>query len=222
MTRTGGGLIQSGRMGVPDTPPLKPMQTTAQQPAPQASMPQQGPPQGLIQQSEPPMPQEAVQGPSQGVETQGDDINHVANNALMLLHDPEAGPEFETMIAKGPEGAAQAVTNVYTIVRQAFEERGEQIDDALAGEAANEVLQDVTDIGMATGAFPNGEADVQSFVSKAMVMLGEQYPELQQGFAEMANDAEPDDQTAGQQLGQGMLQSPQQQGQPAEQPGGYF
>lgn len=196
MGRTGGGLITNGRTqqqqpsgGLPAAAPMKPQQ--AQQPAPP---PQQAAPQ--------PQPQQGGMAPQGGE-------NHIASNALRLLHDPQAAPEFEAMIAQGEKGAAQAVVTVGEQVVQEYEAQGQPIDPDQAADAMMMVLEDVANIGVNQGylkAEPmigDQPASVQAMIGYAMETWSQKFPEFGQEMMQGATDeVSPEDDAQAQQLAQ--------------------
>ncbi len=209
-----GGLITNGRTqqpqsDIPQASPMKPMQQQAP-PQPAQAAPQQA------------MQQPGGQPPGMG-QPQGDPglqgqpgVNHLASNALKLLHDPEASKEFEQMISQGPQGAAQAVVMIGEQVVQAHQENGAPIDEQQATDATIELIQDVGEIGLNQGylaqepVIDGVPASVTELFSNVMQMWGERFPEFAQEMAQTANDASPEQQASAQQFIQHLQQGQQQ------------
>lgn len=229
MQQTGGGLITNNRTKeptstLPQAGPVKqagqaiqrqqaqgglvqPQAQPAPQPAPQAPAPA---PQGGMAATPAPQPQGMAPGAPQGMPGE-QPINDVANNALTLLHDPEAFKQFETMIGQGPQGAAQAAALIYEQVYTAHEQHGSPVDDTNAGEAAEAIISDITDIGLAMGSFPAEPvidgipASAMEFVARTGEILAPKFPAIAAEFQAIASEgATPEDDATAQQIGQFM------------------
>ena len=233
MMQTGGGLITNSRTSEPSNtlPKAMPAKQMAQQPQQQAPAPQPQPQQqgGLVsppqQQAPAPQPQPQQQPPQGGMGPQPGQgepppggnqqapqgINDAANNALQLLHDPEAAPQFEQMIAQGPKGAAQAAATIYEQVAAAHEQHGSPISDEMAGEAAEAIISDISDIGTAIGSFQMEPlidgipASAMEFIALTGELLAPKFPAIAAEFQAIAAEgADPGDDAAAQQLAQYM------------------
>jgi len=217
-----GGLITNGRTqqpqsDIPQASPMKPIQQQAPpQPAPQAA-----PQQAMQQQGQPGMeqpPQQPGMGQPQGDPgAQGQPgVNHLASNALKLLHDPEASKEFEQMISQGPQGAAQAVVMIGEQVIQAHQQNGAPIDEQQATDATIELIQDVGEIGLNQGylqpepVIDGVPASVTELFSNVMQMWGEKFPEFAEEMSQTAQSASPQEQASAQQFMQHLQQGQQQ------------
>ena len=188
--KAGGGFLKShGLRGGGDLPaaqPMKPMGPlpTAPQggaPPPQAA-PQAPPPQG--------MPPAAPQGPQQP-QPGMNDVNDVANNALLLLHDEQSGPAFDEMISQGPQGAAQALVTIYSLLRQEYEAQGQAIDPDKAVDATEAVIEDVAAIGRARGSIKSQD-DIDDFVAMSLSQIAQQYPDVAEDMQAMAAEMPPE------------------------------
>ena len=203
LERTGGGFLRSGRMGgdLPSVQPMKPMPPVPTAPQGPAQTSQGGylGPQGAPPQQPAPMPQGQPQPAPQ--EQQGPAINDVANNALMLLHDEEAGPAFEQMIAQGVEGAAQAIVQLYSQVREGYESQGQPIDEEMSGEAAQMVIKDIADIGKALGSIQS-EDDIDDMVTMSLSTIAQQFPDVAESMQAMVAEMAPEDIERGQAIAQ--------------------
>jgi len=181
LSRTGGGLIHSGRSkpdsDLPMARSIKPMRaptpaqgaSTGQAPqsAPQGAqppMPQQAPPQP----AQAPMPAQGMLGPAGGQPMPqggagampGEDmgapggVNDVASNALRILHDDNASQRFDDMISQGPVVAGQVAEIIYSQVMQLHSQNGSPVNEDNAAQAIDEITQDIADIGLSMGSFP--------------------------------------------------------------------
>lgn len=232
MNVTGGGLLQSGRtqpeppqprpVGL-DKPPASAQPQQSAPPAgqvPQAGQAPQGQPQG--------QPQGGPPAPGPGPEAHND----LMNNALRLLHDPQAAPEFESMIAQGEKGAAHAAVTIGEQVINAHNQNGAGVDDNMVEDAITAIVDDITAIGLGNGSLQpepmiNGEpASKMAVMAYASETWAQKFPEFAAGLAQVAQQGTPQDDAAAQQLAQYLQSSgqqpaqgqPQQAAQPTQQP----
>ena len=238
LERSGGGLLSNGRMGGnkgDGLPSVKPMRPAQPQAAPQAPAPQQAPqsaPQPQAPQQPPqgaPMPQGQEGMPQGEPQGQGSGVNDLMNNGLALLHDEQAAPEFEKMIAQGEEGAATAAVTIGKQVLAAHMERGFQPDPAQASDAIMEIVNDIADIGLGNGSIPeqplvNGvPAGVYAIYAYAADQWTAAFPEFGQSMKEEIQSATPQDDEAARQVAAYMKQRKQEkangnQNQSAQEP----
>lgn len=233
LERSGGGLLTNGRMGggKSDLPSVKPMRPQQPQASPQ---PQQAPAPQQPQQA-PQAPQGAPQAPPQQGMPQGQEapqeggMNDLANNALMLLHDEQAAPEFEAMIAQGEEGAATAAVTIGKQVINAYTQRGVQPDPNKMSDAIMEVVGDIAEIGIGNGSIPqepliNGvPAGVYAIYAYASDQWTAAFPEFGESLKQEIQAATQQDDEAARQVAAYMKQrkANANQGQPTqEQPNG--
>ena len=156
MSNTGGGLLTNGRtqqappeMNMPQVSAPRQAQSAPQQ------MPQGGPPQGAPQPQAPGAPQGAgPPGQSGG--------GSVSDLSLTLLHDPQIGPEYQKLIAQGPEAAAQVAVQLYEKVVEGFQGQGQQIDETEGAEAAEIVMEDIAAMGVGMTAQQQADAAQQA------------------------------------------------------------
>lgn len=209
LERSGGGLLTNGRMkktesDLPSVPPMRPqMAQSAPQPQipaqaatapPAAPQAQQGIPQG--------MPQNQGMMPQGDEMDQGSSNNDLANNALALLHDEEAAPQYEQLIAEGEEGAARAAVMIGKQVVDAHLQRGFEPDTDQASDAIMEVVGDIAEIGMGMGAIPqeplvNGvPAGVYAIMAYAADQWAAEFPEFGQSLKEEVSQATAEDDNA--------------------------
>lgn len=230
--RSGGGLLTNGRTQSKGTglPAVSPMRPQPQQAAPQAPPQQQAAPAPVQAPQSMPMDQGMQQGgmpPDPNMEQPGG-RNDMMNNALALLHDPRAAPEFENMISQGEEGAATAAVTIGKQVVQAHVKRGFEPDVNQASDAIMEVVGDIVEIGIANGSIPsepmiNGvPAGMYATLAYAADQWAAVFPEFGDSLKQEITQATQQDDEAARQVAAYMQQRKQgaNQSQPTgQQPG---
>lgn len=199
MSLTGGGLLQSGR---------------TQPPAPEINVPQVAANSRPREVADAGQAQVAPVGGVEGVEG----VNRVSDLSLRMLHDENIGPEFQKLIAQGPEAAAQVAVQIYDKIVQGFSQHGEPIDDAQGAEAAEIVMDDISEMGVAMTQQQQGQGfemepssggeplSVQKFKSITLDMLAQKYPDIGATAQQIAAEpVTPEEQAQADQLGQYMM-----------------
>lgn len=228
MNKTGGlltnGRTKSAQSDLPQASPMKPQAPQAAAPPPQPAQPQQ-PVQAPAQAPQgQPVPQEQPQGAPQGPGQEAPEgMNTMANNALTLLHDEQAAPQFEQMIAQGEEGAAAAAVNIGQQVIEADRAHGVEPNMEQASDAIMEVVGDIVEMGIAQGSMPaeplinEVPAAVYATLAYASDQWAAAYPEFGQDLAAQVQQATQADSEAARQVAAYMKSRKSESGNNANQ-----